>query len=264
MVMCILLEGGQLKAFFSPSAAIMIFGGTLGATLVSFPLQRVLQLPKIIARCFVNDPHKGHELVALFVTLAERARREGLLSLEEEAGKIGDSYLKKGILLVVDGTDPEMVRSILEAEIASIGERHEAGFGMLEAMGGYSPTMGIIGTVLGLVNVLGNLKDPEHLGEAIAVAFIATLYGVAFANLVWLPLGAKLKAKSKEEVFLRELMMEGILSVQAGDNPRVVREKLESFLPPADRGEKNVAEEKKEHAGVESREFAARPSASGN
>ncbi|MCL5959297.1 MAG: flagellar motor protein [Chloroflexi bacterium] len=241
VVASLFMEGGDLAKFSSPSAALIVFGGTLGATMISNQLGTVTQLPSLILKAIME---KGpgiapSEVVGLFVGLAERARREGLLSLETEAGGIKDPFIRKGMLLVVDGIDPEVVRAVQDVDIDAMEQRHQKGYGMLEAMGGFAPTMGIIGTVMGLVNVLSNLDDPSHLGEAIAVAFIATFYGVASANLLWLPLASKLKALSKAEVWLREVAREGILAVQAGDNPRIVREKLEAFLSGAQRDGKD-------------------------
>lgn len=240
LAVAITMEGAELDQFLSESAALIVFGGTLGATLTSFPLDQVMKLPRLIVKAIMGGGSSmpSARAVELFVHLAEKARREGLLSLEEEAGKIDDPFVRKGMLLVVDGIDPEVVKDVLEVDLAAMAERHHLGYGMLEAMGGYAPTMGIIGTVMGLVHVLSSLEDPSGLGGAIAVAFIATLYGVASANLLWLPLGGKLKAQSKEEIALREVAMEGILAVQAGDNPRIVREKLEAFLAVGERGVK--------------------------
>ncbi|MCL5025286.1 MAG: flagellar motor protein [Chloroflexi bacterium] len=240
LVATIVLEGGELSRFLSVSAALIVFGGTFGATLTSFPLGTVAKLPVLILKAMLGGGTgtSSTELVTTFVSLAERARREGLLSLEEEANKIKDTFIRKGMLLVVDGIDSEVVRTLLDIEIGALAERHQKSYAMLEAMGGYSPTMGIIGTVMGLVNVLSSLENPSELGSAIATAFIATFYGVGTANLVWLPLGAKLKAQSKEELYLREVAREGILAVQAGDNPRIVREKLEAFLSASERGKK--------------------------
>src|SRR5919206_2155358 len=234
------VEAGSISILFAlinlPSAMI-VFGGTLGTIIISFPLERVTQLGKVLGVAFREVPSSERDLVALFVRLAERARREGLLALEGEAGEISDDTLKKGLLLVVDGTDPELVREIMESDVAAMGERHEGRFTMFEAAGGFAPTMGIIGTVMGLVNVLSHLDKPDELGRSIATAFIATLYGVLSANVFWLPIGQRLKQRNKEEVAQRQLAVEGVLAVQAGDNPRVVREKLESFLPMSLRGE---------------------------
>jgi chemotaxis protein MotA len=233
-------EAGNISILFSllnlPSALI-VFGGTIGAVIVSFPLERVSQLGKTLGVAFRESVSSEREMVSLFVRLAERARREGLLALEGEANDIHDKSIQKGLLLVVDGTDPELVREIMESDVAAMSERHEGKFAMFTSAGGFAPTMGIIGTVMGLVNVLSHLDKPDELGKSIATAFIATFYGVMSANVFWLPIGERLKQRNKTEVALRTLAIEGVLAVQAGDNPRVVREKLEAFLPMQLRGE---------------------------
>ncbi|NOZ06853.1 MAG: flagellar motor protein [Chloroflexi bacterium] len=231
-----MMEGGSPIMLLSPSAAIIVLGGTIAAILIAFPLKSVLVLPKLLMQTFFSPSGDPQEIVNAFVGLADKARREGLLALEEDSKNIEDPFMRKGVMLVVDGVDPEVVRDIMETDADLVAERHSTGQGMLAAMGGFAPTMGIIGTVMGLVNVLSNLADPEHLGESIAVAFIATLYGVVTANILWLPMGNKLKKKSETELHVRYLMVEGVLAVQAGENPRIVREKLDAFLPPAERG----------------------------
>jgi chemotaxis protein MotA len=237
LIVSVILEGGTPASLLNTPAAVIVFGGTFGATLISFPLSRFLKLPSLIALSFKSQTNEMRPLIELFVSLADHARREGLLSLEEEANSIEDQFVKKGVMLIVDGVDPETVRTILETDAHLAEGRHKDGYGMLEAMAGFGPTMGIIGTVMGLINVLSRLADPENLGHSIAVAFIATLYGVASANLLWLPIGNKLKNNSMVENRARELAIEGILAVQAGENPRIVRDKLESFLPPKERGQ---------------------------
>ena len=234
---------GILFALLNLPSAMIVFGGTLGTVLVAFPLDRVSKLGKVLGVAFRQEPISERDLVNLFVRLSERARREGLLALEADAAEIHDQAIQKGVLLVVDGTDPELVREIMEADVQAMSERHEGKFAMFEAAGGFAPTMGIIGTVMGLVNVLSHLDKPDELGKSIATAFIATLYGVLSANVFWLPVGQRLKQRNKEEVARRLLAVEGVLAVQAGDNPRVVREKLEAFLPLALRGEEPAADE---------------------
>jgi chemotaxis protein MotA len=231
----VLLEGGDLKAFANPSAIILVFGGTFGATMMSFPLDEIKQMPAIIKHAFQGGHGNAAETIVKLVSFAERARREGLLALEEEARDITDEFLKKGVQLAVDGTDPELVRVIMQTEIAYLEERHNSGANVFLTMGGFSPTLGVIGTVAGLVHMLANLADPSSMGPSIASAFIATLYGVSSANLIFLPLGNKLKHASQGELLMREIMMEGILAIQAGDNPRVVEEKLKAFLSPKER-----------------------------
>ncbi len=252
------VEGGGnplvLLAFLNAPAGLIVFGGTIGATIVAFPLDRVKALPSILALAFQQRAAEERHLVNLYVRLAERARREGLLALENDANEVEDPFMRKGLLLVVDGTDPELVQEVLEADVAAMAERHEGRYAMLEAMGGFAPTMGIIGTVMGLVNVLSHLDKPDELGKSIATAFIATFYGVLSANILWLPLGQRLKQRHKEEVALRHLMIVGIMAVQAGDNPRVVREKMESLVSPAMRG---TAPEQVAEAPADSRMAAA-------
>lgn len=224
------LEGGHLTSLLEPTAAMIVFGGTVGAVMTSFSMEDIKQVPKLFKIMFTEKKYEVNELISTLCGFAEKARREGLLCLERETSSIDDDFLRQGIQLVVDGTDPALVRDILETQIDFTDQRHKTGADIFEAAGGYSPTMGIIGTVMGLVHVLGNLSEPDKLGPSIAVAFIATLYGVAFANLMWLPMAHKLKLKSKQERFIREIALEGILSIQAGDNPSIVREKLRAFL----------------------------------
>jgi chemotaxis protein MotA len=254
------VEAGSVSILFAlmnlPSAMI-VFGGTIGTVLVAFPMERVTKLGKVLGVAFRQEVTSERDLVGLFVRLAERARREGLLALETEAQSIEDHSIQKGVLLVVDGTDPELVREIMESDVASMSERHEGNFAMFAAAGGFAPTMGIIGTVMGLVNVLSHLDKPDELGKSIATAFIATLYGVLSANVFWLPIGERLKQRNKEEVARRTLAVEGVLAVQAGDNPRVVREKLEAFLPQALRGEEAAGEEPAAIAGEAAKHAAA-------
>ncbi len=204
---------GILMALVNLPSFMIVMGGTLGTVTASFPLDRVTQMGKIIGVAFRQDASSERALVSLFVKLADRARREGLLALETEA-----------------------------SDVAAMSERHEGKFAMFEAAGGFAPTMGIIGTVMGLVNVLSHLDKPEELGHAIAGAFIATLYGILFANVFFLSIAQRLKQRNKEEVARRTLAVEGVLAVQAGDNPRVVREKLDAFLPMHERGEEVAAE----------------------
>jgi chemotaxis protein MotA len=230
-----ILEGGNPMSLFNIPAIVIVFGGTFGTAFICFPLARVLALPTVLMHTFFDKGHDARHTADLLVSLAEQSRREGLLSLESKAQTITDPFIKKGLLLMIDGTDPERLRSILEIELAAREERHESGIAMLEALGGFAPTMGIIGTVMGLINVLSNLSDTSTLGHKIAGAFIATFYGVFSANIFFLPMGNKLKGRMKHEAHIGEMCLEGVLSIQNGDNPRIVREKLDGFLPPKQR-----------------------------
>ncbi len=230
LIASFVLDGGHVTSLLKPTAAMIVFGGTIGATMTSFTVNDLKQVGTLFKIMFSEKKYEVNELIVTLCGFAEKARREGLLSLERETASVDDEFVRQGIQLVVDGTDPTLVRDILETQIEFTNQRHKIGADIFETAGGYSPTMGIIGTVMGLVHVLSNLAEPEKLGGAIALAFIATLYGVGFANLVWLPIGHKLKLKSKQEEFMKEITLEGILSIQAGDNPSIVREKLRAFL----------------------------------
>ncbi len=229
----VILEGGNLLALASGVAAVIVVGGTIGAVMVCFSMEDIKTVPKLLKIAFTERKSSVFETINTIVSFAEKARREGLLSLEQELTNIDNHFLQQGVQLVVDGTDPALVKDILETEMAFEDQRHKIGAGIFEQAGGFSPTMGIIGTVMGLVNVLSNLSKPDELGGAIAVAFIATLYGVGLANILYLPLSAKLKLRNKQEALEKAIILEGVLSLQAGENPATVRDKLRAFLSPA-------------------------------
>jgi chemotaxis protein MotA len=241
LVVAFILEGGHLSALISHTAFLIVIGGTVGATICSFTMTELLSVPKLFRVTMFQKLQNELALIEQLVGLSDKVRREGLLYLENELHNVEDEFMRKGIQLVVDGTDPELVRQIMETELYAVQERHHTGASVFETAGGYAPTMGIIGTVMGLVHVLGNLTNPDELGPAIALAFLATLYGVGSANVFWLPLGSKLKNLSKKEVLLREIMLEGIMSIQAGYNPVLIRERLTAFLRPAKEGEADAA-----------------------
>lgn len=228
-----LLEGGNPLTMLNASASVLIFGGCIGVGLVSYPLPVVMRIPKLLLLTLKQPAYGAEALVEQFVTLADRARKEGLLALEQEAATITNPMLKKGIMLVVDGTDPEVVKAMLEIEVSAREQRHEVGIGLFEALGGFAPTLGIIGTVMGMIHILANMSDPTSLAKAISVAFTATLYGVASANLLWLPVANKLKRRTADEAESAYLIIDGVAAIQAGDNPRIVREKLIGYIAPS-------------------------------
>jgi chemotaxis protein MotA len=230
-----MMEGTSPASFINIPAVIIIVGGTAGATLASVGMESMKRIPTLWKIVLGAEPPDLAGRVALLVSLAEQARREGLLALDAKLGEIDDEFTRKGLQLVVDGSDPALVRDVLEAEIDGMATRHAAGASPFEKAGGFAPTMGIIGTVMGLVHVLQNLSAPSTLGPSISTAFIATLMGVGAANVVFLPAANRLKAISSEELDLRALTLDGILAVQAGDNPRIVAEKLASYVPPDER-----------------------------
>ncbi|MCS6776795.1 MAG: flagellar motor protein [Chloroherpetonaceae bacterium] len=232
LIGALLMEGGEVQSLINVPAALIVFGGTLGASISSFRMNQILGIPAVLRKAFTERPLDLLEVITLLVYLAERARREGMLALEAEANRIDDEFLQRGLRLAVDGTDPELLRDILSTDIHFLQARHRSGESLFTTMGGFAPTLGIIGTVMGLVHMLANLSNPDAMGPLIASAFVATLYGVSSANLIFLPIANKLRARSAEEVLAREVMLEGILAIQAGDNPRLVEEKLKAFLAP--------------------------------
>ena len=245
-----ILEGGNPMKLINLPGFFIVILGSLGAVMISQPLSVMVGLPKTIMKAFfAGSSHNSAETVELFVQMADKARREGLLALEADIDKIHDPFTRKGVQLMIDGTDPELLREIMEIERESMKHRHESNFAALEFMGGIAPTIGVLGAVMGLMTVMSHLDEPDHIGPGIATAFVATFYGVFTANVLWLPLAAKLKSNSKHELHALDVVIEGLMSIQAGDNPRIVREKLEGFLQPSLRG-------KKDEAGAARREAA--------
>lgn len=227
-----IIEKGVLSALFLLAPAIIVFGGTAGAIGVTFPLEILKRLPKIVKVIITPKKIDLPGLVAYFKDVSYKTRKNGLLSLEGEISSDPnlDPFIKKGLQLVVDGVDPQAVRSILELELESTSDRHRKGAAIFEQAGGFSPTLGIIGTVMGLVHILADLSDPNTLGPKIASGFIATLYGLASANLIFLPLATRLKSLDEKEFSEKSLIIEGILYIQEGINPNTIAEKLKGFL----------------------------------
>jgi chemotaxis protein MotA len=235
LLLSAMMDGTSPASFINISALMIILGGTGGVTLASVGMVSMKRIPSLYKLSFSAEPPDLRGRLDLLVGLADQARRDGLLALDAQLGEIEDSFTRNALQLVVDGTDPEMVNTIMEAEVDGMAARHAAAAAPFEKAGGFAPTMGIIGTVLGLVHVLQNLAAPSTLGPSISAAFLATLMGVGSANVIFLPIANRLKAISAEEVELRMMTLEGILSLHAGDNPRLVADKLMSYLPPAER-----------------------------
>ena len=245
-----LLDGTPFVSLISLPAFMIVILGTLGATIVSNPLENAVLLPTLLRRAFFDKGQSGGELVDLIVNLATRARKEGVLSLDNELPNLADPFMQKGIQLVVDGADEEVIKQVLEADIAATAARHQAGYAMFDMMGGFSPTLGIIGAVIGLIHVLSQVADPTKLAAGIAVAFVATLYGVSTANLIYFPIGNKLRIRSEQEKHLRGLILQGILAMQAGENPRIIRDKLDVFLSPKHRRNPSAAQKSEAPQGA--------------
>lgn len=234
----VVLEGGSLGSFFVIPAAIIVFGGTTGAVIMGTPMSIMMRVPSALQKAFLSPKQMTPaEAITRLVDLSRRARRDGILGLESEIENCREPFLQLGLQLVVDGTDGEALASILNAEMKNRSHRHRQCIGVFKELGGLAPTLGVTGTVMGLVHMMERLNDPSTMGPAIAGAFCATLYGVASANVVYLPIASKLEARSKEEQFLHTLILEGLTGLQAGENALTIEERLKTFLAPARREE---------------------------
>ncbi len=235
VVMSILAAKGNMGDYLSLSSIIMVLGGSLSALIVANPLSRVLGITKYFSIALRTINFQEEQIISQLVGFSEKARREGLLALEDDLEDVGEEFMRKGIQLVVDGSDPEIIKSILYNDVNQLEARHSIGINIFDLWGKLAPAFGMIGTLAGLVAMLAVMEDKSAIGSGMALALITTLYGAIFANLVFIPIKRKLQDKSTAEVLVREIMIEGILSIQSGDNPRILEEKLVSFLPPTRR-----------------------------
>ncbi len=233
--MSVILDKGVsgLVAFWNAPSIMITVGGAVASVMIIHPMDKFVNALKSVGKVFNNQVMDEAGVIKNIIELSNVARKEGLLALEEAADGIDDAFLKKGIMLVVDGTDPELVRNILETELIFIGGRHKEVATFWEKLAEMGPAWGMIGTLIGLINMLGSLDDPSAIGPAMAVALLTTMYGSLLANLFATPFAEKMKIKSGQEMLLKEVMIEGLLSIQAGENPRVIEEKLKAFLAPA-------------------------------
>jgi len=233
IVVSILLDG-QLGNFFNLPSIFIVVGGVIASTIVSYPSKSLKSLKTVFKNAFKTKDIDLNEDIELIIRIANVARREGLLALEDSIQNIDNPFLQKGIMLIVDGADAELVKSVLETEIAFIEERHSQSQAIILSMSSYSPAYGMIGTLIGLINMLKNLDDMDSLGPSMAVALVTTFYGVVLANLVFTPLAKKLKTQSDMESLQKELYLEGLLSIQDGENPRIIKDKLTAFIARKD------------------------------
>lgn len=227
--------GGDILLFWDIPSLVIVLGGTLGAVLVTYPLRHVLGVMRLIKKTFLERSEEPAEFITQFIEFAISVRREGILSLEPRLKHISDDFLRKGLELMVDGIEPQLIQTMLETEIACQEERHQMGAEILLTFGSLTPAMGMVGTIIGLVLMLKSMNDPSTIGPSMAVALLTTFYGATLANLFFNPMAGKLKARSKEEVMLRTMILEGILSLSRGENPRILEERLNRFLPPKQR-----------------------------
>lgn len=240
-VLFAILLGGSLLAYIDVPSMLIVIGGGFAATLTSMPLLLFLKMPKVFKKAILNKSVEPQDLIHQLVELAEVARRDGILALESSIDQIDDPFLVRGIQMAVDGSDPEVIESIMETELENLMDRHETGKKLFDGLGRYAPAFGMIGTLIGLVAMLSNMDDPSKIGAGMAAALLTTLYGALLANIICLPLADKLGQRSADEVLLKTMIIQGVMSIQAGDNPRNVESKLMTFVPPAQRA--RMAEE---------------------
>lgn len=239
----LLIEGGNLRQVLQPTAAMIVLGGTLGAVMLQFPLPVVLQALRRFGSVFVTPTQNPKETIRRLVQFAQKARKEGIVSLDADLPQIEDPFLKKSLMLAVDGTEPEELRKILELELDNQAEYEEQVPQVFESAGGFAPTIGIIGAVLGLIQVMQHLDKIDEVGRGIAVAFVATIYGVGSANLIYLPVAGKMKLRIRDEQIAREMTLEGVASILEGMNPHMLETKLLGFLVEAGESDKEEEEE---------------------
>ena len=237
MLAAIIFGGGNFMLFFDPASIMIVVAGSFCCVLASNELSYILKITSILKLCFFPVEMNSKDMIVTLVSFSEKARREGLLALEDDLNELNDDFLKKGIQLVVDGTDPELVRRIMETELEYIMERHDKGRKVLEDWGFLAPAFGMLGTAIGLILMMANLEDKAAIGPGMATALITTLYGSLLANVCFIPMANKLALRGSQEILIKLIMIEGTLSIQAGDNPRIVRDKLVSFLEPGQREE---------------------------
>lgn len=239
LIFGVITNGGisGFLSFVDPASMLIVVGGLLAGLLVSFPLKDMKHMFTVIRHGFSHNEQNLSGLIKTFVHLSDRARREGLLSLETQLDGVDDPFIRKGILLAVDGIEPDVINDIMNAEIVAMEERHRKGRSILEKAGEYAPAWGMIGTLIGLVLMLKSLNDPSSLGPNMAIALLTTLYGTLLANLFFLPLASKLALKTEQEVFFKQIIIEGVIGVQSGQNPKLLEEKLSAFLSSKERKE---------------------------
>ncbi|HXX22310.1 MAG TPA: flagellar motor protein [Terriglobia bacterium] len=229
----LLLEGGNLGQVLQPTAAMIVLGGTIGAVMLQFPLTTILAAFRSLVRVFLERKRDGQAVIREIVAFAKKARKEGIVSLDKDLERIDEPFLKKSLMLAIDGTEPQELRKMMELELQNREEQEEKIPMVFESAGGFSPTIGIIGAVMGLIQVMQHLDKMDEVGRGIAVAFVATIYGVGMANIFFLPSAGKLKIRIRQDQIAREMMLEGVVSILEGLNPRMVETKLKSFLAEA-------------------------------
>jgi len=235
LVFVAILMGGGIGTFVNIPSLMIVVGGTLGATMINFPLKDVLKAVSVAKNALFPGNLSSDEIVRQFVDFGGKARREGILALETDIGNIEDEFLSKGLQLSVDGLEPQAIETILETEVDFLRERHSLGSDIFSTMGTFAPALGMIGTLIGLVQMLQSMDDPNAIGPAMAVALLTTFYGSIMANLICMPIAGKLRNRSKEETLVKEMIVQGVISLTLGENPRILEQKMLAFIPPKER-----------------------------
>jgi chemotaxis protein MotA len=235
LVTIAIFMGGGIQLFINIPALMIVVGGTLGATMINYPLRDVFGVFNVVKNALFTRNISTDEVIRRFVNFAKKSRKEGILALEAEAKGVKDEFLKKGIQLSIDGLEPQEIEDVLETEVDFIRSRHQLGADIFTTMGTFSPALGMIGTLIGLVQMLQTLDDPSGIGPAMAVALLTTFYGSIMANIVCLPVAGKLRIRSKEEVMTKAMTIRGVISLSNGDNPRILEQRLMAFIPPDQR-----------------------------
>jgi chemotaxis protein MotA len=235
LVLASIMMGSGLGLFFNLPSLMIVVGGAFGATMINYPLKDVIGVLRVVKHVFQTKTWSAQDVTNRFIALSRKSRKDGVLALESELRGIDDSFLSKGLQMAIDGLPPETIRQIMETEIDYMEDRHRSGAEILSTMASYFPAMGMIGTLIGLVQMLQTMEDPSVIGPSMAVALLTTFYGAVAANLICLPMAGKLRKRSREETLIKEMVICGVLSVALGENPRIMEEKLHSFVPPNQR-----------------------------
>ncbi len=235
LVFIAIFMGGGLTMFINLPALLVVVGGTLGATMINYPLKEVIGVLNVVRNVLFTKTMDTNELISRFVDFANKTRREGILALENEMNTVKDEFLKKGVQLSIDGLEPREIKDILSIEIESVNTRHQLGAEVFMTMGTFAPALGMIGTLIGLVQMLQSMEDPSTIGPAMAVALLTTFYGSIMANIICMPFAGKLRTRSNEEMLTKELTVQGVISLSSGDNPRIMEQKLNAFIAPKQR-----------------------------
>jgi chemotaxis protein MotA len=238
-----IVVGGGAAQFVHLPSLMIVFGGSFAATLVNFPMEQMIATFKVAAKAFRKQENRELDAVMTFTELAKLARRDGILALDKQLKEMEEPFMKLGLEMAVDGTEPDTILDIMETEISSLAARHKTGQGIFTSLGTYAPAFGMIGTLIGLVKMLGSLDDPSSIGPSMAIALITTFYGAVLGNLVYLPMAGKLKAKSSSEILFKQMIIEGVLAIQRGVHPRNIERKLLNYIAPKDRAKEEEEEE---------------------